>query len=123
MWNLTAYLLIHPTNINGLFYTGFIAPLLRLSYFQSSCCGAAEKNLTRNHEVAGSIAGLAQWVKDPTLLWLWRRPAAVAPIGPPVWEPLYAKGAALKRPRKGLSIFIFLIFYKFDSKYQLLSFH
>ena len=33
---------------------------------------------------------------DPTLLWLWRRPAATATIHPLAWEFPYAVGAALK---------------------------
>ena len=37
---------------------------------------------------------------DLTLLWLWCRPAAVAPIGPLAWEPSHAEGAALKRKKK-----------------------
>ena len=36
---------------------------------------------------------------DPALLWLWRRPAATAPIRPPAWEPPYAAGATLKRQK------------------------
>ena len=37
---------------------------------------------------------------DPKLLWLWRRPAATAPIRPLAWEPSHAVGVALKRPKK-----------------------
>ena len=35
----------------------------------SSRHGAAETNLTRNHDIEGSIPGLTQWVEDPALLW------------------------------------------------------
>ena len=37
---------------------------------------------------------------DPELLWLWRRPAAIAPIGPLAWEHPSATGAALKRQQQ-----------------------
>ena len=37
---------------------------------------------------------------DLSLLWLWCRPAAVAPSQPLAWEPPYAAGAALKRKAK-----------------------
>ena len=37
---------------------------------------------------------------DLALLWLWRRPAAAAPIQPLAWELPYAVGAALKKKKK-----------------------
>ena len=86
--------------------------LKRLS-FGSSYCGSAETNPTSIPEDAGSIPGLAQWVKgsslstscsigrrhglDLALLWLWRRPAAIAPIQPIASELPHTAGSALKK--------------------------
>ena len=37
---------------------------------------------------------------DPELLWLWRRPAAMALITSLAWEPPYAMGVALEKTKK-----------------------
>ena len=62
-------------------------------------------NLTSTHEDAGLRIAMSCGVGrrrglDPTLLWLWCRPAAVALIRPLAWELPYAAGAALKRKKK-----------------------
>ena len=72
-------------------------------------------NLTRNHELVGSIPGLTQWVRDPVLpvscdvgrrcssdlelLWLWHRPAATALIRPLAWD-LHMRRMQLRKRQK-----------------------
>ena len=55
---------------------------------------------------------------DPTLLWLWCRPAAVALIQPLAWELPYATGAALKSKNRKQSLILgykqFLIVLKME---------
>ena len=67
--------------------------------YKCSHHGAVEKNPTSIPEDVVSIPALAQWIKDPALLWLWYRPAAAALIQPLAWELLCAAGAALKRQK------------------------
>ena len=60
---ITIFLLLFPGHIGIVKMTVAFQTCLN----RHSCSGAAERNLTRNDEVASSIPGLAQWVKDLAL--------------------------------------------------------
>ena len=90
--------------------------------FGSSHHGAVEMNPTRNDEVAGSIPGLAQWVKDLAsamryglghkhssdlaLLWVWCRLATVAPVRTPSLGTSICRGYGSKKKDKKEVTFI-----------------
>ena len=42
-----------------------ICPVIAIAFLKS--CGSAITNLTRIHEDAGLVPGLARWVKEPVL--------------------------------------------------------
>ena len=55
------------------------------------------------HKDSGLIPGLAQWVKDSALLWLWCRLSAIAQLRALTWElpyATYAPGVVLKSQKK-----------------------
>ena len=88
-------------------------PLPRSSHWSS-----AVMDMTSIHEDSGSTPGPTQWVKgptlsglrscsvghtcglDPSLLWLWCRWAAAAPIPPLAWGTSISRGFSPKKTRK-----------------------
>ena len=57
---------------------------------------------------------------DPVLLWPWSRLAAAAPIQPITWEPPYATGAALKRPKKKFFSLKYFLGYTYNEKVSII---
>ena len=87
-------------------------------------------NLSRNHELqVRSLATLSVAIScgvgrrlswDPTLLWLWRRLVATAPIRPLAWESPYAASAALERQKKEKCCISIKLFFKGSYFYSII---
>ena len=60
--------IFHPLeNFNLNAYISYLLLPKKKKNYQSSHCDSLETNMTSIHEKAGSIPGLAQWVKDLAL--------------------------------------------------------
>ena len=67
---LAIHLLWKSQGAGGGYGAGPATPQLKTDFKKAlgySCCGAAEINPPRSREIAGSIPGLSQWVKDLAL--------------------------------------------------------
>ena len=85
---------------------------LRITKGNSPCGSAVKTRLVSMRCIR--LAPWPQWVKDPacpemwcrsqmmlgSLLWLWCRPAAAAPIGPPAWGISVCSRCANKKTKK-----------------------
>ena len=86
------YFCVHYLFIAFANFSARVLFLFKDIYVRVSIAAQQLINPASIHEDTGSIPGLAQWVKDPALLWLWPWLAAVALIRTLAWEPPYAMG-------------------------------